>query len=103
MQADASLNRVQWLKNQEVIFTHANYVKWEHFLLPPCQSIAFVVASASSETHAITIEEKKMIHSIAFAVFALGLLEVGTSNSMEHLFPRQILIKRQIIENLKNR
>lgn len=83
------------------MFPNANYVEWEHFLLPLCQFIAFVAASASSETHTITIEEKKMIHNIAFALFALGLLEVGTSPSMEHPFPSQILIKRQIIENLK--
>jgi len=71
--------------------------------LPLSQFIVFVAASASGVMHVITIKEKKRTQIIAFVLHAIRMPEVGTSHSTGQLFPRQILAKIKMMENVKKR
>jgi len=64
-------------------------------------TIFFVTTSTLGAIYIIIIEEKKRIRIIAFVLHCIRMPEVGTSHSIEHLFPRQILTKGKIIENVK--
>lgn len=89
---------------QELMQTHANYVKGKIFTLHRYRFFVYAVASPSGEEKHISVEKmRNLMQSVAFAPSVIMHLKAGVSHSTEHLFLRQILKKRQMMKYLKNR